>query len=79
MSGVTGTRDQSLESSQSDWSTKFCKLFLLEADKQRQIFAGKENCLMKNWTKTIESELNQEICRDVTRKEAFIQISLSRR
>ena len=26
-SGVTGARDQSLESSQSDWSTKFCKTF----------------------------------------------------
>ena len=33
-SGVTGARDQSLESRQSDWSTKFCKLFLRVADKQ---------------------------------------------
>ena len=35
-------RDQSLESSQNDWSTKFCKLFLRIADKQGQIFARKE-------------------------------------
>ena len=59
-SGVTGARDQSLESSQSDWSTKFCKLFLRVADKHRQIFAGKENCPIKNWTKTVESDLNQD-------------------
>ena len=32
-SGVTGARDQSPESSQSDWSTKFCKLFWRVADK----------------------------------------------
>ena len=59
-SGVTGARDQSLESSQSDWSTKFCKLFLGVADKHRQIFSGKENCRIKNWTKTVESDLNQD-------------------
>ena len=26
----------------------------------RQIFAGKENCPIKNWTKTVESDLNQD-------------------
>ena len=50
---MTGARDQSLESSQSDWSTKFCKLFLRVADKHRQIFAEKENCPIKNWTKIV--------------------------
>ena len=34
---------------------------------------------MKNWTKTVESDLNQELCSDVTRKEIFVQISLCRR
>ena len=33
-SGVTSAHDLSLESSQSNWSTKFCKLFLRVADKQ---------------------------------------------
>ena len=50
-SGVTGARDQSLESSQSDWSTKFCKLFLRVANKHKQIFAGKENCPIKKLDK----------------------------
>ena len=50
-SGVSGARDQSLESSQSDWSTKFCKLFLRVADKHRQIFAGMENCSIKKLDK----------------------------
>ena len=57
LSGVTGTRDQSRV--QIEWSTKFCKLFFRVADKNRQIFAGKENCAMKNWTKAIESDHNQ--------------------
>ena len=32
--------------------------FFRVADKNRQIFAGKENCAMKTWTKAIESDLN---------------------
>ena len=50
-SGVTCTRDQSPESSQSD-STKFCKLFWRVADKHRQIFAGKPDFPMGNIWKT---------------------------
>ena len=69
-SGVTGARDQSLESSQSDWSTKFCKLFLRVADKHRQIFSGKENCSIKNWTNTVESDLNQA-CVSQNSRELF--------
>ena len=56
---MTGARDQILESSQCDWSTKFCELFLRVADKNRQIFAGKENCPIKNWTKTVKGDLKQ--------------------
>ena len=56
---MTGARDQGPESSLTDWSTKFCKLFLRVADKHRQIFVGKENCPVKNWTKAIESDHNQ--------------------
>ena len=37
----------------------FANCFLRVVDKQRQIFAGKENCLMKNVTKDIESDLNK--------------------
>ena len=37
LSGVTSTHDQSLESSQSEWSTKFCKLFWRVADQHKQI------------------------------------------
>ena len=33
-----GARDQSLESSQSDWSTKFCKLFLRVANHVPRVF-----------------------------------------
>ena len=33
LSGVTGACDQSVEGSQSDWSTKFYKLFWQVADK----------------------------------------------
>ena len=33
---------------------------LREAVKHRQIFVGKENCPIKNWTKTVESDLNQD-------------------
>ena len=58
-SGVTDARDQSLQSSQSEWSTKFCKLFLRVSDKHRQIFAGTQNCPMKNWTKTVDSNLDK--------------------
>ena len=57
---MTSARDQSLESSQSDWSTKFCKLFLRVEDKHRKIFAGKENGPIKNWAKTAESDLKQD-------------------
>ena len=59
-SSVMSAHDQSLKSSQSDWSTKFCKLFLRVAHKHRQIFAGKGNCPIKNWTKTAESDLKQD-------------------
>ena len=38
---------------------KYCKLFLRVVDKHKQIFAGKETCRMKNWTKAVESDLNQ--------------------
>ena len=37
LSGLTGARDQSLESSQSNWSTKFCKLFWQVADKRKGV------------------------------------------
>ena len=50
-SGVTDARDQSLE--------EFCNLFWQVAGKQRQIFAGKQNCPMKNWTKAVASDLNK--------------------
>ena len=40
LSGVTGAHDQSPEFSKSDWSTKFCKLFLRVEDKRTQILAG---------------------------------------
>ena len=33
LSGVTGACDQSVEGTQSDWPTKFCKLFWQGADK----------------------------------------------
>ena len=49
-SGVTGARDQSLESSQSDSSTKSIKLFWRVADKHREIFAG---------TATVASDLSK--------------------
>ena len=76
---MTGAHDQSLVSSHSDWSTKFCKLFLRVADKLRQIFARKDNCPTKNWIKAVKSDLNQvkkkmELCCDVKRKEVFAQI-----
>ena len=58
---MTGARDQSLESSQSEWSTKFCKLFLRVADKHRQIFAGIESQGQKKLDKDrSESDLNQD-------------------
>ena len=59
LSGVTGTRDQSLESSQSDWSTKFCKLLWRIADKHRQIFAGSKNFPTIKPITTVGSDLNQ--------------------
>ena len=34
LNSVTGAHDQSLESSQSDWTTKFCNLFWQVGDKQ---------------------------------------------
>ena len=65
---------------QSDWWTKFCYPFWWVADKQGHIFAAKQNCTMKNWTKTVVSDLNQvkkqkqELCCVVKRKEIFVQI-----
>ena len=50
-SGVAGARDQSRESSQSDWSTKFCKLFWRVADKDdkhRQIVEKVTRILLAN-------------------------------
>ena len=58
-SGVTGACDQSPEFRKSDWSTKFCKLFLQVVDKKRQILAGTQNLPMKNWTKTVASDLKK--------------------
>ena len=71
-SGVTGARDQSPESNQS------VETFWRVADRNRQIFAGTQNCPMKNWAKAISSELNQvkklELCCDVKKKEIFVQM-----
>ena len=40
-SGVTGARDQSLESSQSDWSIKFFKLFFASSGQKQANFRRK--------------------------------------
>ena len=57
--GVSSARNHSQEFTQSDWS-KFCKLFWQVADKHRHIFAREEKCSLKNWTKTVGSDLNQD-------------------
>ena len=61
-SGVTGARDQSLESSQSDWSTKFRKLFLRVAGNSNiGKFRKREKLSDEKFDKdrTVESDLNQ--------------------
>ena len=73
---MTGARDQSLESSQSDWSTKFCKLFLRVADKHGQI--SQERKTAQNWTKTVLRVTSNrigklELCCDVKRKQIFVE------
>ena len=78
-SGVTSARDQSLESSQSGWSTKFCKLFSRVTEKlHRQIFVGKKNCPKKIGQRPLRVTSTRikklELCCDVKRKQIFAEI-----
>ena len=55
----------------------FANSFFQVADKNRHIFAGKEDCAMKNWTKAIESDLNQvKKAGTLSRKEIVVQTTL---
>ena len=63
----------------SGWSTKFSKLFWRVADRQRQIFEGKQKLSDEKFDKhpllVTSSWLKKlELCCDVKRKEIFVQI-----
>ena len=74
-------RVQSPESSQSDWSTKVCKLFSIGKywTNIGKFLAGKKNCPMENWNETIANDLQLylpglkklELCCQVKMKELF--------
>ena len=58
LSGVTGTRDQqSLESSQSDWSKKVLETVLVSTGQTSAHFRRKVKLSDENPTKTVSSNL----------------------
>ena len=76
--GVTGARDQSLESNQSDLSIKFCKLFWRVAENTGKFLQESITCLMKICRRPLQVTSTRlkkklEFC-DVNRKEEFVEM-----
>ena len=72
---MTGAGDQIVESSHSDWSTKFCKLLWQVANKHISKISQEHKTgqrLLQVTTSTRSRKL--ELCFDVKRKEVAVQI-----
>ena len=68
---LTCARDQSLESTQSDWSIKFSKLFWRVVDKHRETFAAK---FLRRPLQVTSTRLKKlELCCDLKRKKLVVQ------